>query len=117
MITLSVKRDKKGRLILLDYDKTKVKLVFSKAKKLSNIDRKIRKMWKDMDVWVAKSSRNESFKSQQRWIRNYAKETLGVDLTWASCKDMEGWPTSGWWETNQRWFSKELRRLLEEKKS
>ncbi len=116
MIKLMVRRDRRGRIILVDKNPKGVLLVFPPVKHITPVDKKLRQMWNDFDKWQDNSRRGESDHAQQKRIVLYAKKHFGVNLTWKPViipnDDFEsGWPTNGLWRSNKAWFNAEIKRL------
>lgn len=122
MITLKVKRNKQGQIVLADKNPRGVRLKFPVVHPISDTDKQLRAMWRDMDRKSDDYEKSDvDYPWQQRLIRRLAKKHFGVDLKWKSVTvdkrdDSYGWPTTGYWETNKTWFNKEIKRLLGEKR-
>lgn len=81
----------------------------------------LRAMWREFQRLVDNRMNGDAdYRWQQKTIRRLAKKYFNVELKWRSITsdkrdDSYGWPTEGYWPTNQRWFSSEIKRLLGEK--
>ena len=121
MIKLLVRRDRRGRFILINKTPPKgVMFVLPMPRHFTPMDKKLNVMWKDFDNWQDNSKRGEDDHAQQKRIALYAKKHFKVNLTWKPViipndEFESGWPTKGYWRSNKSWFNREIKRLVRSK--
>ena len=111
MITLNVRKDRKGNVILLDFDSAKVTLNYRKSQPVTLLDKKLKAMWDEFDYWVKSTDATESDKRQQNKINMLLGKhfNLGGLLFVDMNDDQFGWPCR-FWKGNKTFINRYIRK-------
>ena len=113
MITLNVRRNRQGDLLILNPQPPKgVRYVFAKSQPTTPLQKTIRAFWREFDKMVDEGNMTDCYKKQQNAIKKLAKVYFGIDLTWTPPNpEADGWPTHGYWYSNKRFITTRIKEL------